>query len=261
MKQRILFFSLALFFLGLLLSCGAGTGGEIALAREPFQSESIPQHIKDATVQITIEVPDPDAPNVTIVEPGFGTLIRQDGETFLVTHSHWKQLSEGPGLVYIRNVDGQILYFSPLGDFRRRIRYSDGGTTIFKVPEALQAHALGNPVAGSAKAQPEVGDAVVITHREILETSFGVSIQVTFHQARVQAVETKNGLPVFRLQSQDGHTVVPGDSGGGVWFNGNLVANMWTTIMVEREAVSRTAEPANGLQPTDISIAAQFPQK
>ena len=164
-----------------------------------------------------------------------------------------------PSQPYSTNFN-RILFFSPLKDFHRRIRYRDEGTTIFKVPAVVQPHALVYPITRSDTAMPGVGDIVLITHREIAEDDSSKHAKVTFHQARVQAVEAINGVPVYRLQSLDGHSVAPGDSGGGVWFDGHLVANLWMTFMVESESVSPTAETANVLQPTDLSIAAQFPQ-
>ncbi len=51
-----------------------------------------------------------------------------------------------------------------------------------------------------------------------------------FLAAQVVAVGDDGQHSVMKLQSVDGQTVIPGDSGGGIWLGGVLVGNMWMTI-------------------------------
>ena len=43
----------------------------------------------------------------------------------------------------------------------------------------------------------------------------------------VEAVGERWGQLVYELRSADGGDIMPGDSGGGLWFEGRLVGNMW----------------------------------
>ena len=61
----------------------------------------------------------------------------------------------------------------------------------------------------------------------------------------------KQGRPAVQLQSVDGQAIVGGDSGGGVWLDGQLTAVMWTTVMMEN---SQTGAQRT----TDMSIAAVY---
>ena len=45
---------------------------------------------------------------------------------------------------------------------------------------------------------------------------------------------TFRGLPAFQLHAADYSALIPGDSGGGLWFNGYLVGDLWA-----REEVSQ----------------------
>ncbi len=258
MKRKILLAGLVIVAVRFLFGFSAVTGGKNNLVKAKNQGEYIQTHILEATVHLTIEVPNPESPYVTIMETGFGTVIHQGGETILVTHNHWKQLSAETGLVYIRNVNNQILFFSHLSDFRMRVRYRDEGTMIFKVPSSVLSYTPDYPISPDDITQPGVGDIVLVTHQSIPEADAGNSMYVTFHQSRVLAVESVNGVPVYKLQSLDGHSVEPGDSGGGVWFNGHFVANLWMTFLVESETISPTADTTHIQHPTDISLAAQF---
>jgi hypothetical protein len=51
--------------------------------------------------------------------------------------------------------------------------------------------------------------------------------------AVVEAIELKQGKKILVLRSVKGESIVPGDSGGGIYYNGQLVGNMWSTIAEE----------------------------
>jgi len=75
--------------------------------------------------------------------------------------------------------------------------------------------------------------------------------RVVLTEASVVTQEEKQERPAVRLQTANGEAVVGGDSGGGVWVNGLLVANMWTTVMMEN---ATTGEQ----RATGLSVAAVY---
>lgn len=76
--------------------------------------------------------------------------------------------------------------------------------------------------------------------------------------ARVTAVTEREGIPAYLLQTVDGTPVVPGDSGGGVWFEGQLVGNLWRNQAVETVPTTGGAETMMSQTVTDMSVAAAF---
>jgi hypothetical protein len=177
-----------------------------------------------------------------VVTDGLGTLVVQGGERLLVTHDHWSRFDETLGTVTFRASDGAFLAEMELRDFRTYLLYRDGGTMVLAVPDVLAT-----AVSGSAEILP--ANALAIEDGVLLAQRAGDRVMLT--EASVIAQSEKQGVPVVRLQSQDGQVVVSGDSGGGVWVNGRLAATMWTTIMME--------SPLTGeRQATDMSIAAVY---
>ena len=66
--------------------------------------------------------------------------------------------------------------------------------------------------------------------------------------------------PVYTLRNLNGQSLQPGDSGGGVWHNGTLVANIWTvTTKYSVVDAAGTVDPASETL-TDRSNAAIFPE-
>lgn len=177
-----------------------------------------------------------------VVADGLGTLVAHGDETLLVTHDHWSRFDEPLGTVTFWAADGTPLVEMDLHVFKQHLRYRDGGTMILTAPGVLAT-----AVPATAKAlqtiAPSRGDSVLLTQRA------GGRIVLT--EASVVAQSEKRGRPVVRLQCDDGQTVVGGDSGGGVWLNGRLVATMWTTVMTEDTVSSK-------LRPTGLSVAALY---
>jgi hypothetical protein len=78
------------------------------------------------------------------------------------------------------------------------------------------------------------------------------------------AIDWYKGLPVFKLRSLSGQPLKQGDSGGGVWFRGQLVGNTWATLLTSSGAEKTTAigsEVESRPAYTDISIAAMLPKQ
>ena len=62
----------------------------------------------------------------------------------------------------------------------------------------------------------------------------GQEYKVALMLAVIEQRVTFRGLPACRLHTSGGPGLIPGDSGGGLWFNGYLVRDLWA-----REEVSQ----------------------
>ena len=221
-----------------------------------WQEAQIRQQILATTVQITMIVPQladvnhneieplpipPDEyrpiaqPESYVIAEGLGTLVKMNGRTLLITHDHWSQLTADLGDVQFRDAAGVLLAEMDLYQFKRLIVGRDKGTMVLVAPNSLQ-----DLVIVPTKVGVTENDGLLLVHRQ--------KGQVVV--SSVQRVETglKDGVAVWRLQGQ---AVENGDSGGGVWVNGQLVATMWTTVMMENPVTGER-------QATDLSVAAVF---
>lgn len=193
------------------------------------------QRILQATVQITMfrdEVREIDDAERVILLPvstfshGIGTLADYNGEVVLVTHNHWPQVEDAtrPDRVQFRDHQGNLLLEIDGVDFQRDILYRDGGTLVMKAPTALLDKLVPvNQIGDSRQVSP--GDIVYVVRQQPNSEA-----TVGFLAAQLTAVEDDGLHVVMKLQSADKQSVVPGDSGGGIWLNGVLIGNMWMTI-------------------------------
>ncbi|MEM7801901.1 MAG: hypothetical protein AAF633_22090 [Chloroflexota bacterium] len=72
--------------------------------------------------------------------------------------------------------------------------------------------------------------------------------------AVIAEIKIENQMPVYQFETLDGHAIFPGDSGGGVWFEGQLVGNMWRTVQVQM--VNELTGEVTGVNPTPTSYGA-----
>jgi hypothetical protein len=70
-------------------------------------------------------------------------------------------------------------------------------------------------------------------------------------EAIVRSQDVYLGVPIFNLRSTN-RPIIPGDSGGGVWFRGRLVGNNWWTDKVWNDATGK-------YDYLDTFVAAQYP--
>ena len=190
-------------------------------------------------------------PDSYFVSEGLGTLVNTGDEILLLTHDHWSQFDESLGLVELHNSKGEKLAEMELKDFKKLIRYRDGGTMIVSAPREIEA---GNRVNLSLLPGEPLGrqhsvaaDRVLLTHRD----QHGES-RISLIEATIEKSYTKQGKAVVQMQTANGESIAGGDSGGGIWIQGNLAGNMWATIMMENESTGER-------QHTDRSIAALIP--
>ena len=122
---------------------------------------------------------------------------------------------------------------------------------LMQAPTALAAFS-GQAVA--ANSQDLQAGAQVQVVRHIPGTN-----QVTVVAAEMTAVTSRLGVPAYQLQQLDGAPVFEGDSGGGIWLNGQLVGNMWRNVAIETVQVVNGQESVSGQQVSANSIAAAYP--
>lgn len=230
------------------------------------------RRILEATVMITMIVPEleevsvvdealpipPDEyrpiarPESYILAKGLGTLVSSGDEIWLVTHDHWSLLDNSLGTVQISDADGERLVEIQLMHFKKLIHYRDGGTMILEAPKEIETKVQVNlswlPGGQPGKKMSASGDVVLLVHRQWNEER-GISIM----EATVEKTGARQGKPIIRMQSSNGESIVGGDSGGGVWLQGNLVGNMWTTVMKENAQTGSRRQ-------TETSIAALYPR-
>ena len=200
------------------------------------------QTILKATVKISFFAPAYDEsgqPKVTIVNgqrqteytggTGLGTVARLDQETVIITHDHWGLLDNPQAIVELATASGELLHTISTPEFSDLIRYRDGGTMILDLPDAL-----------AGNFQPAVrGDADAVAHNDVLLIAYrqpaaGDNISV---EAVVVSSQTQHGgLATLELTSASGQIIITGNSGGGVWADGKVVANMWSTLLMQTTA-------------------------
>jgi hypothetical protein len=244
MARKILFISLVGIIGSALLFGLKNSGPSITHAQENPLDAATEQRILRATVQITMvreeiqetvigatsetKVLVSRTPVVTVAD-GIGTLVSFEGEVVLVTHNHWPQVVDytKPDGVQFHNAQGEWLLEIDGVEFQHNILYRDGGTLVMRAPEALVSQL--EPIATVGDNQNVVlGDVVHVVRHEP-----GSETQVGFLAAQVTAVNEDGQHSVMTLQSANGQSIEPGDSGGGIWSDGALVGNMWMTIREE----------------------------
>ncbi len=218
--------------------------------------EATRQTVLNATIKIGFFAPAVDnngQPVVNVVNgerqvvytggTGLGTVVNRNGMTVIVTHDHWKLIDNPQAIVEFATAQGELLLAIPAPQFSALITHRDGGTTIVNMPAGIANHfqaASSNPAV-----KVECNDLLTTAYRT-LDDSIGVVAMVA------SRVEEFAGLPLVELTSVDGEIVYQGNSGGGVFVDGQLVANMWATVLVQDN-------DSDDARPTDISRAALLP--
>ncbi len=108
--------------------------------------------------------------------------------------------------------------------FRDLLLYKDQGTLLMAAPQEL-APLFAQAVVRGDSRQIVNGSMVFMTRHQA-----GNSL-VEVVAAQVTDVMTESGPVTYDLLSLDGTPIVKGDSGGGVWSEGELVGNIWWTVI------------------------------
>ena len=248
MARKILFIGLVGIILCATFVFGPGNLAGPVQAYDNHIDEATKQHILDATVKITLFAPLLDeAGNQKIFEEngkmrgqitvseGLGTLVRAGGETLIITHDHWSMLTVKLDKVQFHNASNELLLELDWSTLFSLYRYRDGGTLVFVAPDKLSAQMSAVDLAGENVALQK-DDALQVVYwqpesKELLIDERVSVERVTVEPVVVEATEQYKDLPTIKMQSVNGKVVINGNSGGGVFLNGQLVGNMWETIV------------------------------
>jgi hypothetical protein len=181
-------------------------------------------------------------------ESGLGTLVSSAGLIRIVTHNHWGVIHNVEKVQVLASSGEKLLELSG-SEFKKNLLYFDKGSMIFAVPHALSA--MTAPLAAGLNENPayQVGDRVAVVRRNS-KMERGIEV-IT---AKIAAIKEQQ-IPVLVLDSRPGDELERGDSGGGVWYKGELVGNNWAIIVDEK-----TWEQAEVKSPLSTTwFAAQLP--
>ena len=178
----------------------------------------------------------------TFYEEGIATLVRHQGQRLLLTHNHWSFLASCSTVEFL-NAISQPLMSLKCSALKYLIVFSNSGTLVLKAPESLG----GTPTLFGSTQDLSPGQPVLIVHQNSTDRS-----QVRMIPGQILSEDTFDQFPVLKLDvSAD--ELIKGDSGGGVWIDDKLVANLW----------ANTYERKNGLtflwDFQEIPIAAKIP--
>ena len=187
----------------------------------PVSTATDVERIKNATLLIAVES---HTASGAIIGYGIGTLVRHESEVLIVTHNHWGDFLQDESLVDFYDADNHLLTRRFVFELKRHFLFQDAGTLVFQAPEELIGQLA--PASLGLEAQLQPGANVQVTFRR---QPSGDHLLV--RQARVEEVSFIQGVPVYKLRSLDGQVLQPGDSGGGVWYDGELIANIWAVIV------------------------------
>jgi hypothetical protein len=124
--------------------------------------------------------------------------------------------------VTIHDAFNSLLVKLTLNEFTSLICYSDPGTLILAAPSGLSVTAANH------------GDDMIIESGDILNIvrqDPANPDQVEVVQARMLRMKDYKGQPVIKLALLDKVEIIPGDSGGGNWHQGELVGNTWASFI------------------------------
>jgi hypothetical protein len=218
--------------------------------------EATRQTVLNATIKISFFAPkvdENDQPVVNVVNgeqvvvytggTGLGTVVNQNGQTIIVTHDHWTLIDNPQAIVELANAQGDLLLTMNGPEFGALVSYRDGGTTIVNMPASIAGHFA--PANSNSAGTIELNDVLVIAYRNEDDS---VSVGATV----VSEMNEYDGKELIEMTSVDGEIVNRGNSGGGVFVNGQLVANMWATVQVQDN-------DSDDVRSTEMSRAALLP--
>jgi len=188
--------------------------------------------------------------DIASIEHSVGTLVQYKGEMYILTHNHFSDLLDDMNTVALRDAENRTIKLVFGSEFKRWIVYQDPGTMVLLAPDFL----TDSLIPAKVETQPKLGDFVQLVHRGGPNRD-----KIEILSAVIEETNTYENTSVYILRSQGGQYLAPGDSGGGVWFNGNLIANNWAII--PNSSITNTSGNHNSTLDvtTDLSIAALSP--
>jgi len=210
-----------------------------------------PELIKEATVLIVVK-------KITKVDTtmtfGMATLVKIQGHDYLVTHNHYSDLLRDRNVIEIRDAKNNILQEMYVAELKSLVVYQDAGTMVLRAPGGLSDKRTAASLDAMSQLKP--GDTVQVAHRKQPTRDAVVVLD-----AVVEDIRMSDGAPVYTLRTLDGESIYPGDSGGGVWYEGKLVANTWAAVTTHvARGSDDTIDPDSEIL-TDKSRAAILPEQ
>jgi hypothetical protein len=171
-----------------------------------------------------------------------GALVYQNGLPKLYTHNHYAANPDLPlaGVQSVRFMNSAGEYLGQISgqEFRALLATAqDPGSALLDAPLPLRPAALARLQVSQIPVYAQLGDpgslarggAVSVPHRGAI----GASIKhenLTVLSAVVEATDQlgSGAVPMFELQTITGLALVGGDSGGPIWFDGQVVGNTWS---------------------------------
>jgi hypothetical protein len=199
------------------------------------------QQILSATVQILVF----PAEGIEY-ERGIGTLFSYGSGTFILTHNHWSMLTVA-AKVEFRSDKNQLLLTISGAEFLELVSYRDRGSIIIKAPAVLPSQGA---VTISGFPQLTEGEELTLVHRNSSDHN-----QLDSMTVKVVRVITGKGTSAFNIIPLNQEEIIPGDSGGGLWYNGQLVGNMWAFYHETQPGFLNLTRPDE----IQIGIVAQLP--
>ena len=198
------------------------------------------QTLLDASTQIIMQRTLVDG---TVTQgQGIATLVTVDGRQQLVTHNHWGDFLGGDASVTFFDAAGNVIVETDAKIVRSLTQFADAGTLILTpLPELARKLTA---VSGHALGALNDGEMLWGVHQVSAETR---GLRLMQHTITSQALIS--GSPAMQLRNVDGLPTIHGDSGGGLFFEGRFIGNMWSTCLT-----------ASDRSPTALSIAALYVQ-
>lgn len=216
-RSQILRITIATAALGLLLFLATNR-----LFAAPTASRGeIETTIREATVRIKMKR---FVGQQTNLVTGLGTVVLKDSQPFIVTHDHWNKGDHqgAPYLIDFYNANNELIYSMDGTALAKKIVYGDGGSLILAMPElpGIVPVKLDKPLPRLHRGKQVYVVRVNGNHDGPIEII----------EAEITPIQSGMPVPTVSLQSVNGEEIIPGDSGGGIWIDDQLVGNMWKSI-------------------------------
>jgi hypothetical protein len=207
--------------------------------------------IRNSTLLIVVE--DIEKSGVTLAYD-LGTAVQYQGAKYLVTHNHWGDMLRDMNILEIRDAQFKMLRAMYASEFTNLVVYQDADTMVLRLPDGLPDSILPVELVETTRLRP--GDTVQVAHWKYPERN-----ELVVSDAVIVEITTYKEEPVYSLRILGSQLLHPGDSGGGVWHNGQLVANTWTVLTTyETVDIAGTVDPASETL-TDLNKASVFPEE
>lgn len=244
MKVRILLTALVIFA---VTNAFRNRQAEAVMPHLPQDQEAT---ILASTLQIAMFEHAQQAGDAEAGSRGLGTVVAHNGQLLIVTHDHWSRLTPGLHEVELRDASGQLLLTLDAHAFRALIVYRDGGTMVLQAPETP-----GGLIPAKPSALGGGWDRVWFARRAA--GSGDATVEVV--AATVSGVEGAAAPARMHLRTADGSALLPGDSGGGVWSNGQLLGNVWAAGIQRTRYFWSEWLGGAATEPSNLVIAALHP--